>query len=478
MLIPRSRWHAATGAIVLAYILTDAFLIATGAAWANWFAVHIFALGALTNALFIWTEHFSVAILRRRAEKSRAQEATLLALLNLGILALITGMWISHMLLIIGSTALIGVATIGHIARLGRAIRIALPARFTIVPRIYLTSAALFLPGVACGAALATYPPGRWYVAALGAHITLNVLGWIGLPIVATLLTLWPTILRAQLPPGAERAGKRYLPLIATTPVIAALGAGIYGLGEFFSPSAVAGASVRVVSSQIIDPFEILSRIVMTGGIIGFVVLAIAIFIPLTATTWRLAHGSFSAYSVAAGVTWLMTTITVAALEVAFLGPARMLSGLSSLLLPLLGGGIAQVLMGSLGYLLPTMMGGGPKVYRVRIERIDRWATWRVGVINLSLMLFLALRMSQQVPLTTQALRAAALVCAIGNIACIIHAIMPVSPGAADNAPRPWTDSSGEVFRTVRVRAGIIAAAATVGVIVIISLVAGHLGVN
>src|SRR5690606_2783387 len=46
------------------------------------------------------------------------------------------------------------------------------------------------------------------------AHVALNVFGWIGLTVLGTLVTLWPTILRTRIAEGAELAARRALPLL------------------------------------------------------------------------------------------------------------------------------------------------------------------------------------------------------------------------------------------------------------------------
>jgi hypothetical protein len=53
------------------------------------------------------------------------------------------------------------------------------------------------------------------YRAARLAHAHLNVLGWVGLAVVGTQFTLWPTVLRTRMVPGVERAVRWSLPPLA-----------------------------------------------------------------------------------------------------------------------------------------------------------------------------------------------------------------------------------------------------------------------
>ena len=56
------------------------------------------------------------------------------------------------------------------------------------------------------------------------AHVHLNVLGWVGLAVVGTQFTLWPTVLRTRMVPGLERAVRWSLPPLAAGLAVAATG--------------------------------------------------------------------------------------------------------------------------------------------------------------------------------------------------------------------------------------------------------------
>lgn len=450
MAITRSRWHLATGAIVLAYLLSDALIILNHRfiTEARWLMVHIFTLGAITNALFIWTKHFAAAILRYRAEPNRRTEIQLLIALNVGILTTTAGMFTARLALSAIGVATVCIAVGGHAIHLGRAIKAALPARFTIIVRAYVASAVLLLPGLVCGYGLAFNPAEPYRSALLGAHVMLNILGWVALPIVATLLTLWPTIVRAKLPPAAEVTARRYLPILMALPAAAGLGASL----AIFSPLA--------------------AQIATAVAVLAFVGVAIRIFTPLGRTTWNLARGSFPAMSVACGAAWLLATIGAAGIEIARVGLAATLTDLGVFLVPLLGGGMAQVLIGSLSYLLPVMIGGGPRPLRVRIARIDRWASWRIVVINLALAIYLATSISLIMVVTSLAAYVAALL----SVLMIIRAIMPVTPLQQQAAPPPMCDRDGNAPPASHYRRGAIGGLVTIAVLIGAAVIADPVG--
>ena len=65
----RTRWHLGANAPVafwLAALLAIA-LVRPYVAESPWLLVHLLLLGAVTNAIFVWSSHFADAMLRRRA---------------------------------------------------------------------------------------------------------------------------------------------------------------------------------------------------------------------------------------------------------------------------------------------------------------------------------------------------------------------------------------------------------------------------
>src|SRR5690625_3204975 len=95
-------------------------------------------------------------------------------------------------------------------------LRSALPGRFRISVRYYIVAAAFLPIGALFGVLLARGLPGDWHGKLLVAHTMINLLGWVGLAILGTLVTLWPTMLRTKMADGAERASIRALPILAT----------------------------------------------------------------------------------------------------------------------------------------------------------------------------------------------------------------------------------------------------------------------
>src|SRR5699024_12114425 len=102
-------------------------------------------------------------------------------------------------------------------------LRIALPGRFRISVRYYIV-AAIFLPvGATFGVLLAYGLPGSWHGKLLVAHTMVNLLGRVGLAILGTLVTLWPTMFGTRMAEGADIASIRYLSELSSRLALASL---------------------------------------------------------------------------------------------------------------------------------------------------------------------------------------------------------------------------------------------------------------
>ncbi|WP_182354336.1 multicopper oxidase domain-containing protein [Flaviflexus huanghaiensis] len=437
---PRSIWHRGTATLVIFWMAIAAAAITAHRfiPEATWIMVHTFTLGVVTNALLIWTNHFTVAVLRSRPESRRGEAATL-ALLNAGITTLGIGMIAGNDWVAGGASLVIGVAILTHILRLWGRLKSALPARFEVAVHAYLAAAVLFIPGIILGYLLSldSWQPAT-SVAIRGAHVALNVLAWVGIPIVGTLLTLWPTILRAKLPPGAETVAKKRLPLLI-------------------------GAALVAASGSLLIALTPLGGIISGLGYLGFAASAILMLAPLVGITWKMAGGSYAALSVAAGALWLLGTIVFIGLQLLFVDPLSVIGNFGPIVLPLLAGGVAQVVLGALSYLLPVVIGGGPKHVRVRNARADAGAAWRIIVLNASLTLYIISEASLVLVFTSLA----ALVAAVGTVWCLIWAILPVREKHLHDAPPPMTDREGNVTPVSPQRGPILFSIGAVALLVI-----------
>jgi nitrite reductase (NO-forming) len=192
------------------------------------------------------------------------------------------------------------------------------------------------------------------------AHAVINLLGWIGITAIGTLVSLWPTMLRTRIATGAERAARLGLPALVLGVVAAAAG-------------------------PLLDV-----PVLLTGGLALYLA-----GLALHAQGWvRAARSrppvSFAPLSVGAALVWLvgcLVTLTVASAVTSSWGQLdRLLDELSPMLA--IGFG-AQLLVGALAYLVPVALGGGPTPVRVANAVLDRWVSARLVATNVGLLLTL-----------------------------------------------------------------------------------------
>jgi hypothetical protein len=377
----RARWHRRAALVPLAY-LAALMIVALAHPWLpgwRWLGMHLLLLGAVTNAILVWSAHFTAAILRIPAPAHRHADMARLALHNAGVVAvLVSGPAEQPWIGVAGAVAVFTAVT-SQLVWMTQRLRAAVPARFAVTVRYYLTAAVALLAGIPVGAwMLVVDDPTRPRLLLFHAHI--NLLGWVTLTVLGTLLTFWPTVLRTRIADGAVAASRTALPIAVTGLLILAVGTLAWW------PRLAAG---------------------------GLVVFAVAV--ALTARpAWQAGcskpPASFAAWSIAAAGGWLFVALTVDAWILLTADTAAQAADrFSTMLTPLLVGFVAQVLLGSLAYLLPMALGGGPAAVRRRTAVLDRYAAQRVSMANAALAVFL-LPVGSYVRIATSLLVLAALV--------------------------------------------------------------------
>jgi nitrite reductase (NO-forming) len=356
----RTRWHLGANAPVAAWLagLLAVAVLRRDIPESPWLLVHLLLLGAVTNAIFVWSSHFADALLRRRATAgSRRWQGARMVALNAGILAVVAGMVTACWILTLAGSVIVGAAAAAHGIVLARQARAALPSRFGATVYYYIY-ASLALPiGAGLGAVLARDPLEPWHGRLVVAHVALNLLGWIGLTVMGTLVTLWPTMLRTRIAPGAERVARQALPILVCAVLIAAAGA-LAGL------QALAAAGV--------------------AGYLGGVVWATR---PLASVARAKTPSAYATWSVMAALIWLMAALLGLVTVLVTSSTWQLVTDrLWRLVIPLAAGFAAQVLLGALSFLVPVVLGGGPTILRGTQTRMERGNVLRVVLINAGLL--------------------------------------------------------------------------------------------
>ncbi|MFP8939985.1 multicopper oxidase domain-containing protein [Streptomyces fenghuangensis] len=361
--MPRASWHLGANAVVVLWLA----LFAAAAAGhhflpsARWLMAHLLLLGAVSNAIVIWSGHFAASVLRLPEANRGAPAAWRLVCLNAGAAAVIGGMAAGVWPAVLAGGAAVAGAVTAHAVWLVRLTRRALPGRFTMTVRYYVAAACLLPVGAALGVVMARGDlSGGLHARLLTAHELVNLLGWVGLTVAGTLITLWPTMLRTKVADGAERAGRRALPVL-----LAGLGAAVVAVLAGPPPLAAAGVAAYA------------------GG------WAVA-GVPWVREARAKAPRSFATWSVAAGGVWLLGSLAgLAWILLTSSSWPQAAARVPALTAPLAAGWIAQTLLGALTFLVPVVLGGGPAAVRAASAGLERGRPFRLAAGNAALALCL-----------------------------------------------------------------------------------------
>lgn len=305
----------------------------------SWLPLHLALPGAATVAIGSVLPFFIAALAAARPGPPAARVATI-ALLASGALAVSIGITGGAG----GLAAAGGVAFVAGIVGLGwllvRILGGALGSRRGLLPRAYGAA----LANVAVGASLATLYAAGWppVLEAWGrlkpAHAWLNLFGFVGLVIAATLTRLYPTVLGTRI---AVRRSTR---------------AALLGLS---------GGPTTIAVGYLLDLDAVarLGAVLTIGGaaaLIGFLVETHRIRGHwTTGDPWH----RFASWSLAAGVAWYAVGVAVAAGRVIVLGAAPTGWGVELVAVPLAVGFVLQVLVGSWTHLLPAVGPGDQRLH-------------------------------------------------------------------------------------------------------------------
>jgi nitrite reductase (NO-forming) len=168
----------------------------TGAAWLHWVALHLLFVGGVSQLVLGAGQFFTCAFLATSPTPRWLVQAQL-AVWNIGTLFVAVGVPTGVTLLsdVGGGLVAVGLVLFAGALR-GMQRRSLQQARWAV--RWYQACAACLGIGVLVGIAMARGTP--WpYGSLLGAHLALNLAGWIGTAIVGTLHTFFPSLTQTRL---------------------------------------------------------------------------------------------------------------------------------------------------------------------------------------------------------------------------------------------------------------------------------------
>ncbi len=403
--VPALLWLVALVGVALAHPFVPA---------PRWLMIHLLLLGAVTHSIVVWSQHFADALLHTQPRPAAARHrSTRLLLLNAGVLLVVVGVLADVWpVTAVGATG-VGVAVSWHGVALVLQMRRALPARFAATVRYYVAAAALLPFGAFLGVLMARGLGDPVHVQVMLAHAAVNVLGWMGLTVVGTLVTLWPTMLRTRIADGSERLAQRALPVLLGAVLVTAAGS-------------LAG-----------------QRPVAALGLAGYLAGLVLVARPFVAAARGKAPAHYPTWSVLAGVAWLFGCVAALAIGVATAPTWQAVDGRVDWFAPALAAGFgAQVLLGALSYLVPVALGGGPTPIRAANTALDRGGPLRIVVVNAGLLVCLL-----PVPSAVRVLASALVLAGLAGFVPLLFLAMRASrrakgapaavPSAARRGPAP-----------------------------------------
>lgn len=362
----RGTWHRRASKPVShwMFVLIGVLLLHKFIPNSGWLLVHIVTLGLITNSILIWSQHFTEALMKIKIpDEHRGTQVRRIFILNAGILVLMVGMIGQLSVPGLYAATVVGALIVGtmvawHALYLLKQVRQALPSRFGVTIRFYITAALMLPLGAAFGAMIA-YPnlKGTLHSQFLLAHEVVNVLGFVGITVVGTLVTFWPTMLRTKMVDKALTHSLRALYLMCGGLALTLAGS-MFGM----RPLAAAGLVVYLIA-----------------------LLIVAWVMVRTLRTKR--PTEYPPMSVGMGFLWLIVGVATTAYMVATTPFAQL--DVRAVTPIFVVGFLLQVLLGAMSYLLPQLMGGGPAVVRASNKEFSRFAAGRVTAVNLALIIFM-----------------------------------------------------------------------------------------
>lgn len=327
----------------------------------RWLAVHVFTLGVLTNLIVAFSQHFGRTV-TRAPDRSWPWQAPVL---NGGIVATLVGIPTGTRWAVgLGATVVTAVVLESY-RRLRHMRRRAVGARFGWIARCYERAHGAFVHGAILGLLMGLgLVSGAWYGSARLAHLHINVLGWAGLTVLATLVFFGPTMVRARIEGGADGRAARALRHGTTGLTVGALALLATGIGGS------AGTALRLVAA---------------GGLASFAWAATVVCLPVLRAA-RGADSTGARPAVIALCLWFPTVVWADAAVIAS-GDLRLLDavGLAALL-----GAVGQAVVAALSYLAPLLFGRTAAARDTIRGRLERGAAARVGALNTGALLVVA----------------------------------------------------------------------------------------
>ena len=357
----KRSWHRKASRPVSGW-LAALLIVAIVSRWipqSRWLLVHMVTLGVATTSIMVWGQYFTEAILHNNlTEADRSRQVLRIRLLTAGIIVTCVGMVADWPWVTVVGAVIVGSMLTWYAFDLGHQVRHALPGRFDSTVRFYCAAACLLPLGATLGAIMAFSPVEPWRTRLLVAHQALNLLGFVGLTVVGTLITLWPTVLRTKMQPAQDRHGRYSLYVMM--------------------------AAVAVTTVSALCGLWWLAAIGVTAHIIGVCI----VLGDLVACAVHKPPRDFPGFTMGAAICWMLVWLVWLAWKLASKGTGLLADDIFTLSVPVIVGFLLQLLIGAMSYLMPMVMGGGPKIVRATNAKMHAFGALRATITNAGLLLW------------------------------------------------------------------------------------------
>jgi len=326
-------------------------LLSPSARLVYWLPLHLTLAGAVSLAIAGAMQNFAAALTSTGSPPERwvwTQFATMNA--GVALIALGRPLALPAVVAVGGASFVTGAVILLAIVR--RAVRRSLHERHRLPVWMYSAAVGFVIIGAALGALMGSgviHDAGA-EIALIHAHMTINVLGWVSLTIVATLITLLPSILRVKLP---RWHGTATAALLVTGPALLASGLAfdrtvVVALGGLCELAGALGAAWMV------------SKVMRTPR------------------RWAI---PVSALHLLAGFCWFLIGSMALAMSATH-GVVGFDAFVLDFLTMFVGGWMVQVLLGAWSFLLPMGRPGHPDERRIGLGAIEFAAWIQLALLN------------------------------------------------------------------------------------------------
>lgn len=293
-------------------------VLARGGSW--WGPLHAFVAGTVLLAISGAAQMFTITW-ASAPPPSHALATVQRRAIAVGTALVLVGVSTEVAILTWAGAIAVGAGLIALTVSISSVIRRSLLRRFDLSARFYVTAFLTGVAGVVLGAVLGTGGAGARVVETRLVHSHLNLLGLVGLTIVGTLPTFLPTIAHHRAVSGREAIVAWWLGLGGVLSIAA---------GLVLSPAAVALGNFLVAGSALLILVGILTRL------------------------WSKGSSRLAFLQVSLGVIWLATWAVVDGVGILRSGTSPVFGGWTG---AAVFAGVAQVLAGSLAYIVPVLIG-------------------------------------------------------------------------------------------------------------------------